>query len=100
MPIFILMTRLAPEDLHDAKARRAIGKEWLNKVRQTCPEVTFLAHYALLGPYDAMDIDEAPDVETAHQVSLISRAEGALSAESWPAIPYEKQLELLAMIES
>jgi uncharacterized protein with GYD domain len=99
MPIFILMTRLAPEDLHDAKARRAIGKEWLNKVHQTCPEVTFLAHYALLGPYDSMDIYEAPDVETAHQVSLISRAEGALNAESWPAIPYEKQLELLASIE-
>jgi len=98
MPIFILMTRLAPENLHDATARRAIGKEWLAKVRQTCPEVTFLAHYALLGPYDAMDIYEAPDLETAHRVSLISRAEGALSAESWPAIPYEKQLELLDAI--
>ncbi|MBD3220966.1 GYD domain-containing protein, partial [bacterium] len=72
MPIFILMTRLAPENLHDAKVRRALGKEWLQKVRQTCPEVKFLAHYALLGPYDAMDVYEAPDVETAHRVSLIS----------------------------
>lgn len=39
MPPVILMTRLAPENLHDARARCAIGKEWLQKVRQTCPEV-------------------------------------------------------------
>jgi uncharacterized protein with GYD domain len=99
MPIFVLMTKLAPESLHDAKVRRAVGKDWLHKVRQTCPEVTFLAHYALLGPYDAMDVYEAPDMETAHLVSLISRAEGALSAESWPAMPYDKHLELLNAIE-
>ncbi len=99
MPTFILMTKLATENLHDAKVRRALGKEWLQKVRRVCPEVTFVAHYALLGPWDFMDIYEAPDVETAHRVSLVSRAEGALSAESWQAMPYEDHLELLDAIE-
>lgn len=99
MPIFILMTKLATESLHDAKVRRALGKEWLEKVHKVCPEVNFLAHYALLGPWDFMDIYEAPDVETAHRVSLVSRAEGALSAESWQAMPYEQHLELLDAIE-
>jgi uncharacterized protein with GYD domain len=42
-----------------------------------------------------MDIYEAPDVDTAHRVSLISRAEGALTAESWPALPYDRFLEIL-----
>jgi uncharacterized protein with GYD domain len=42
-----------------------------------------------------MDIYEAPDIETAHRVSLISRSEGAVSAESWPALPYERFLRLL-----
>jgi uncharacterized protein with GYD domain len=42
-----------------------------------------------------MDIYEAPDSETAHRVSLISRAEGALTAESWPAIPYDRYLAIL-----
>ena len=45
--------------------------------------IRWIDHYALLGPYDFMDIYEAPDVETAHKISLISRAEGAVSAESW-----------------
>jgi len=95
MPLFVLMTRLSPESVHDAPGRRAMGKEWLEKVRTTCPEVRFVAHYAILGPYDFMDIYEAPDVETAHRVSLISRAEGAVSAESWQALPYERFLKVL-----
>jgi uncharacterized protein with GYD domain len=45
-----------------------------------------------------MDIYEAPDDETAHKVSLISRSEGALSAESWSALPYDRFLELLEQV--
>jgi uncharacterized protein with GYD domain len=99
MPKFVLMTRLAPEAVRDVKIRKALGKEWLNKVKTACPGVKWMGHYALLGPYDFMDIYEAPDVETAHRVSLISRAEGAWSAESWQALPYDEFLEILEEVE-
>jgi len=98
MPVFVLMTRLKPEDLHDARSRAVTGKEWLEKVKSSCPEVKWLSHYALLGPYDFMNLYEAPDVETAHKVSLISRAEGALTAESWQALPYDRFLEVLGEV--
>ncbi|MEP0775091.1 MAG: GYD domain-containing protein [Acidobacteriota bacterium] len=100
MPTFVLMTRLAPEAAHDAAGRAAMGKEWLKRVRKSCPQVKFLAHYAILGPYDFMDIYEAPDVETAHKVSLISRAHGAVTAESWQALAYEQFLKLLEEVKS
>jgi len=99
MPTFVLMTRLRPESVHDAHGRRETGKGWLKKVQKVCPQVKFVAHYALLGPYDFMDIYEAPDVETAHKVSLISRSAGAVSAESWEALPYDRFLELLEQVE-
>ncbi len=99
MPYFVLMTRLAPESMEHARGRRAMGKEWLEKVKAHCQSVNWIAHYALLGPYDFMDIYEAPDIETAQRVSLISRAEGALTAESWPAIPYDKFLGLMEEVE-
>ncbi|HVN75625.1 MAG TPA: GYD domain-containing protein [Thermoanaerobaculaceae bacterium] len=99
MPTFVLMTRLRPENVHDARGRRESGKGWLKKVQALCPQVKWLAHYAILGPYDFMDIYEAPDVETAHKVSLISRSEGAVSAESWQALPYERFLALLEQVE-
>jgi len=98
MPRFVLMTRLSNDHLKDAGDRRATGKEWLDTVKKTCPEVKWLEHYALLGPYDFMDIYEAPDVETAHRVSLISRSQGAVSAESWQALPYEDYLRVLGEV--
>ena len=99
MPTFVLMTKLATGSMRDAQGRRATGKEWLHKVKERCPKVNFLAHYALLGPYDFMDIYDAPDVETAHKVSVISRAEGALTAESWQALPYDQFLRLLETLD-
>ncbi len=99
MPTFVLMTRLAPDSMRNAGGRRAMGKEWLHKVKECCPAVRWIAHYAILGPYDFMDIYEAPDVETAHQVSLISRAEGAVTAESWQALPYDQFLKLLDTVD-
>ena len=94
MPKFVLMTRLAPEAIRDVNVRKALGKEWLNKVKAACPDVKWIAHYALLGPYDFMDVYEAPDEETAAKVSMISLAHGALTEESWVAIPYRRILEL------
>jgi len=98
MPTFVLMTRLNPESIHDAKGRKQTGEAWFKKVKSLCPGVEWKAHYAILGPYDFMDIYDAPDIETAHKVSLISRTEGALSAESWQALPYEDYLRLLEKV--
>lgn len=99
MPTFVLMTRLTAEAVHDAKVRKSQGKEWLTKVKIACPDVKWLAHYALLGRYDFMDIYEAPDPETAHKVSLISRSAGAVAAESWQAMPYDDYLKMMEKIE-
>jgi uncharacterized protein with GYD domain len=45
-----------------------------------------------------MDLYDAPDAETAQKVSLLSRAEGAVAAESWQALPYEQYLNALEEI--
>ena len=100
MPKFVLMTKHSTSSLQDARGRKKMGKEWLQKVKKTCPEVKWIAHYAILGPYDFMDIYEAPDVETAHKISLISRSEGALEAESWQAMDYRDFLGILKEIKN
>ena len=99
MATFVLMTKLSHSTLSDPRGRKRTGAEWKRKVEKACPDVKWLAHYALLGPYDFMDIYEAPDQETAFRVSLMSREEGALSAESWPAMSYEQFLGNAATVE-
>ncbi len=94
MKTFILMTKLSPEELRQLKDRAKIGRDWLEQVKEKCPEVKFVSHYALLGKYDFLDIYEAPDEEVASKVSMISLQHGALAAESLTAIPYKRFLEL------
>jgi len=100
MPRYMLMTRLSPQALHDADVRRTTGRQWLDRVKEKCPEVKWISHYAILGPYDFMDLYDAPDAETAQKVSLLSRAEGAVAAESWQALPYEQYLSALEDVAS
>ncbi len=99
MPTFVMMTKLSPETLGDPVGRKAIGKQWLSKVATSCPGAKWVPHYAILGRYDFMDIYEAPDLETAHKVSYISRSEGAVEAESWQAMPYNSYLKLIAEVD-
>jgi uncharacterized protein with GYD domain len=94
MPTFILMTKLSPDVLAKMKDRAKVGRHWLEMVREKCPEVKFVAHYALLGKYDFLDIYEAPDEEAAAKISMISQANGATQAESWTSIPYKRFIEL------
>lgn len=98
MPTYVLMTKLDPATMKGPEGRKAAGRAWKRKVDRACPEVKWIAHYSLLGPYDYMDVYEAPDQETAFRVSLLSRQEGALAAESWPALDYEKHLAVLEKI--
>ncbi len=98
MQTFMLMTKLSPEVTARMKERAALGRAWLDQVKQKCPGVKFIAHYGILGKYDFVDIYEAPDAETAAKVSMISLANGALQAESWVAIPYTRLLQLASEI--
>ncbi|HYV46481.1 MAG TPA: GYD domain-containing protein [Myxococcaceae bacterium] len=94
MQTYVLMTKLGPSESGDPRERRKKGQAWKRTVEALCPGIRWVAHYALLGPYDFMDIYEAPDEETAFKISLLSRAEGAITAESWPAARYEEFLRV------
>ena len=99
MSTFVLMTKLGANALETSERRRKLGRQWLEKVKKLVPEVHFVAHYAIFGSYDFMDIFEAPDNEAAQRVALISRSEGAVSVETWQALPYDEFLNLLEKVD-
>lgn len=94
MQTYILLTKLGSQASSQFKDRAKSSHDWYNLVKHNCPEVKFISHFALLGQYDFLDIYEAPNEETAAKVSLISRMNGALTAESLIAIPHNRFLEL------
>ena len=101
MKTFVLMSKHCPsgpsmvEVVSNVKAGPKSRKQWLESVAKHCPEVRFLAHYALFGSWDFMDIYEAIDEEQAAKVSLICSSTTDFLVESWTAIP-EERLEALA----
>jgi uncharacterized protein with GYD domain len=94
MGTYVLLTKLSPQSLGEPRKRENIGRKWFEAVKKKCPEVKWISHYALLGPFDFMDIYEAPSDEVAAKVSMITMSKGAVKAESWTAIPYKKFLEI------
>jgi uncharacterized protein with GYD domain len=94
MATFVLLTKLSSDNLGNPHKRESIGRKWFNEVKAKCPNVRWIDHYALLGPYDFMDIYEAPNAEEAAKVSMITMAKGAVEAETWSALPYKDFLKI------
>ncbi|MFW9873146.1 MAG: GYD domain-containing protein [Candidatus Thorarchaeota archaeon] len=93
MPVYILATKLQNPDL--VERRKDQGEKWLKLVREKVPDIKWIAHYAILGPYDFLDIFEVKNERDAAKVSLLTRSAGATFAESWTAIPYAEFLKLV-----
>ncbi|MHA2253242.1 MAG: GYD domain-containing protein [Candidatus Kariarchaeaceae archaeon] len=98
MPIYILASKLTSKGMR-AETREKFGQEWMDQIKKACPDVKWLNHFAVLGPYDFISLYEAPDEKTAMKVSLITLSMGAVNAESWTAMPYSEFLDLTKSIQ-
>ncbi|HXZ93140.1 MAG TPA: GYD domain-containing protein [Burkholderiales bacterium] len=90
MPSFVMLTRIDPGALGSAHALEELEKRAAEAVRKQCPKVKWLSSYAVLGPYDYVDVFEAPDIETAAKVSTLMRVSGRAHSEIWAATEWSK----------
>jgi uncharacterized protein with GYD domain len=60
------------------------------RIRKECPGVRWLANYAILGPYDYLDIFEAPSELEAAKAIMLIRSFGRAQTETWTALPWER----------
>jgi len=90
MPHYVMLTRLTPESVKSPRDLRGLEKGVNERVRKECPEVRWVANYAVLGPCDYLDIFEAPDETVAARVVMIVRSFGHGETETWTALPWER----------
>ena len=95
MATYILLTRLAPESVRSPTDLKRLEKAVEQRIRKDCPDVRWIANYAVLGPYDYLDVFEAPDEAVAARVAMILRSVGHATTETWTALPWERYKKLI-----
>lgn len=90
MPTYVMLTRLSPEAVKDPKFVESLERKVTDKIHKNCPDVKWIQSYSVLGPYDYVDIFEAPSPEMATKVALIVRSFGHGTTETWIATPWER----------
>lgn len=94
MSTYIMTTKLSPESLKQLGSVEEVGRRIGEKIKAHTPQVKWLGHYALLGPYDYLDIFEAPNETVAAEVSMVTASLGNATTETWPAIPYDRFVQI------
>ncbi len=90
MGTYVLLTKISPEAMASPDKLKKLEEEVKKRVKKHCPEVRWVSNYAILGPYDYLDVFEAPDDLTAGKVATIVRSFGHATTETWSAIPWER----------
>lgn len=88
MPYYILLSNLTDEGWKTVKEKPERIKE-VNKELQTYG-VRVISQYAVLGPYDFVNIVEAADNETIAKVSIELGSRGTIKILSMAAIPIDE----------
>lgn len=87
MPYYILLSNLTDEGRKTVKERPERIRE-VNKELETFG-VRVISQYAVLGPYDFVNVVEAPNNETIAKVSMELGSRGTIKILSMAAIPID-----------
>jgi len=91
MAVYVMLSTLTDEGRKTIMERPERMAEVNREVERMGAKV--LQQYAVLGPYDFVNILEAPDNETIARISIALGSRGTVQFMSLPAIPVEQFLE-------
>lgn len=93
MPTYIIMSNLNEQGLQTLRA----NPERLREVNRDVEELgaRVLHQWFLLGPYDFVNVVEAPDAKTIARISVAIGARGSANMQSYEALDVDEFLDLV-----
>jgi uncharacterized protein with GYD domain len=91
MPLYVLLSTLTDEGRKTVKERPGRILEVDKEIETLGAKV--IAQYAVLGPYDFVNVVRAPDNKTIAKVSIELGSRGTVQIMSMPAIPVKDFVE-------
>ena len=94
MPTYILLSKLTTEGRKTIRERpnriQEVDREMLEAL-----QVKVISQHAVVGPYDFVNIVEAPDNETILKASVELGSRGTVEIMSMPAIPIDEFIQAI-----
>jgi uncharacterized protein with GYD domain len=98
MSLYVLATRISSSSLHTPETLERAERQVMKRIREECRDVRWLSDLVVCGPYDYIDIFDAPSLESALKVSVLVRTYGHSHAEIWPALGWDEFERILARL--
>lgn len=95
MPKYVMLTTLTDEGLKTIKEKPQRIKEVDQEVLERFG-VKVVAQYALMGPYDFINILEAPDNESVMKMAIELGSRGTIKTLTMPAVEVDNLIKTLA----
>ena len=93
MPTYILLSKLTSEGRKTVKENPERIKEVNKEIEEFGAKV--VQQYSVLGPYDFVNVVEAPGNDAITRVSIELGSRGTIQILSMPATPIDKFLEII-----
>ncbi|MEM1537339.1 MAG: GYD domain-containing protein [Candidatus Nezhaarchaeales archaeon] len=93
MPIYVMLTKLTDEGRKTVKERPERIKEVNKELEQMGVKVLY--QYAVLGPYDFVNILEAPNNDAVAKASVEMGSRGTVEIMTLPAIPVDDFIKIM-----
>ncbi|MCS7083963.1 MAG: GYD domain-containing protein [Aquificaceae bacterium] len=95
MPKYVMLTTLTDEGLKTIKEKPQRIKEVDQEVLERFG-VKVVAQYALMGPYDFINILEAPDNESVMKMAIELGSRGTIKTLTMPAVEVDNLIKTLS----
>src|SRR5258708_1526061 len=95
MLLFMMATKLNGDGLQSGMRLEEKEGKVMRAMKEAKLDVEWIANYAIMGPYDYIDIFRVPDNETAMKVSTLVRGLGHADTQIWGAMEWQRFKDML-----